>query len=384
MNIELLVGKFIQELNRFEYRTESLDFKWDVLFPDAKGKWHHLHVTRYKKTYYVVYMDLAASTVEFTPGQRLQVADSFGKSRSYTVDEKDCSGFDWEWTIRAALRWMAFVERDWIKAARKVAATYPLNRRRGVVPHSVVRECLRDIVGVDKALGLAKTRQVVGLVESGYFMDRANIEVETMTVARYFEYCRIAYLAGRRSDESIDSTMTGREMYQRYADGRDDGLLEIDPDSEEEFAAWIDGVHPRHTCGGHPWEIKRGGNTTHIDLSVFRPPYGVKRGFVIQLRGESLSRMVETLRMFLALVEAKMPISIADPEGVRKRLLAQDNIGLVPRYETLHRANQRFPSGQTVYDVMHYDDLGRSRRRLASFITWDPLPMLKPRMGKGR
>ena len=91
--------------------------------------------------------------------------------------------------------------------------------------------------------------------------------------------------------------------------------------------------------------------------------------------------MVETLRMLLALVEAKMPISIANPEGVRKRLLAQDNIGLVPRYETLHRANQRFPSGQTVYDVMYYDDLKRSKRRLMPFVTWEPLPILKPRTG---
>jgi len=32
----------------------------------------------------------------------------------------------------------------------------------------------------------------------------------------------------------------------------------------EEFADWIDGKHSQKTVGGHPWEIKRGGNTTHI------------------------------------------------------------------------------------------------------------------------
>ena len=59
--------------------------------------------------------------------------------------------------------------------------------------------------------------------------------------------------------------------------------------------------------------------------------------------------------------------------------LAQDNIGIVPAYCTLHRANQHFEKNQDVYDVMHYDELGRFKRRLAPFVTWEPLPLLVPR-----
>jgi hypothetical protein len=73
------------------------------------------------------------------------------------------------------------------------------------------------------------------------------------------------------------------------------------------------------------------------------------------------------------------PIAIADPEGVRKRLLAQDNIGIVPRQETLHRPAQDFGSNSGVYDVMYYADLGRYKRRLTPFITWDLLPLLVPK-----
>ncbi len=36
--------------------------------------------------------------------------------------------------------------------------------------------------------------------------------------------------------------------------------------------------------------------------------------------------------------QAGLPITIADPEAVRMRLLAQDNIGIVPEYASLHRA----------------------------------------------
>ncbi|MBW1801354.1 MAG: hypothetical protein JRJ85_11585, partial [Deltaproteobacteria bacterium] len=133
------------------------------------------------------------------------------------------------------------------------------------------------------------------------------------------------------------------------------------------------------SMGGHPWEIKRGGNTTHIDLSVSRPSFLRKEGFRIELRGASIHRLAETIKMFLAIFDASLPISIADPEGIRKRLLAQDNIGIIPRYHSLHRANQHFRDDQHVYDALYYDDLGRYKRRITPFIAWEPLPVIKPK-----
>ncbi|MCK5404557.1 MAG: hypothetical protein KAI75_04975, partial [Desulfobulbaceae bacterium] len=151
--------------------------------------------------------------------------------------------------------------------------------------------------------------------------------------------------------------------------------------SEQEFGDWVDGKHTLRRGGGHPFEIKRGGNTTHIDLSVTRPYHSHKEGFKVELRGESIGRMVETIKMFLALKKSNLPITIANPENIRKRLLAQDNIGIVPSYTFLHRANQHFREDQDVFDVLHYDDLGRYKRRITPFITWDPLPVIKPNNG---
>jgi hypothetical protein len=87
--------------------------------------------------------------------------------------------------------------------------------------------------------------------------------------------------------------------------------------------------------------------------------------------------MVETMRMLLAIHAAKLPISIANPEGVRQRLLAQDNIGIIPCHASLHRANQRFPQEKHVFDVTYYAELGQYKRRIAPFISWEPLPLLK-------
>ena len=81
--------------------------------------------------------------------------------------------------------------------------------------------------------------------------------------------------------------------------------------------------------------------------------------------------------MFLGIHKAGLPITIDDPEGIRKRLLGQDNIGIVPHFHSLHRANQHFHEHDSVYDVMYYDDLGRYKSRIRPFITWEPLPILK-------
>lgn len=97
------------------------------------------------------------------------------------------------------------------------------------------------------------------------------------------------------------------------------------------------------------------------------------------LRGEALHRLAETVRMFLAVHAAQLPIAIANPDAIRQRILAQDNWGVVPSYTSLHRAYQHFPQTAGVYDVVHYADLGRFKRRINPFITWEPLPVLQPK-----
>ncbi len=44
----------------------------------------------------------------------------------------------------------------------------------------------------------------------------------------------------------------------------------------------------------------------------------------------------------------------------------------------MHRANQSFRKDQDVFEVMHYKDLSRYKRRITVFITWEPLDILKP------
>jgi len=376
MKFDNSLGAFLKELGRFDHHLSGSDLVWNLLFPNAAGRWNHVVVTRYRQTFYISHIDGMSVGLEVVPGKYVQATASFGFSHS--EEGRDDLPRVWEPLIASARAWLLMVKKGWVRAGKRVQQQYPLNRRFGIAPHSVIRTSLPDLYRIDKELGKADTRKFIALAEDGYFLKDANITVESMTARQYFDYCRIAYIAGRRREDRVEEDLSGREMYERYADGRHEGLLDIDENSKQEFADWIDGKHEKKASGGHPWEIKRGGNTTHIDLSVFRPSFR-KEGFRIELCGAAITRLVETIRMFLAISDASLPISIADPEGIRMRLLAQDNIGIVPCYNTLHRADQHFRSDQHVYHVLHYDELGRTKRSLDPFIAWEPLPLLKPR-----
>ena len=375
MKFENNIYAFLNELNDFSYGLSYTDHIWNLIFQEINDTWNHLYINKYNQTYYIHHINGNLGRLEVEPKKSIKVMESFGHS-FYNSDNEHLSR-TWDPLITSARKWLKIVNKDWIKANKEVLEQHPLNQRYGIVPHSLIRTSLPDVYQLDKDLGKVRTGKLLRLLEDGFFLKSENTEVASMTAATYFDYCKIAYIAGKRKGEIVDESLSGREMYIRYADGRHEGLLDIDEKSEQAFADWIDGTHPKRVMGGHPWEIKRGGNTTHIDLYVTRPNFK-KEGFTIKLRGESISRMAETLKMLFAIHKASLPISIANSEGVRKRLLALDNIGIVPAYASLHRANQHFRKEDDVYDVMHYDELGRFKRRITPFITWEPLPLLKP------
>ncbi len=151
-------------------------------------------------------------------------------------------------------KWLKVVEKNWIKANKQIQLEYPLNYRYCAVSNSLIQDSLPDIYRLDRELGKVKTRKFIALVEDGFFIRSENSIIESMTATKYFEYCKIAYIAGQRRE------------------------------SQQEFADWIDGKHVKRSGRGHPWEIKRGGNTTHIDLSVYRPSFSRKDGFIVELR----------------------------------------------------------------------------------------------------
>jgi hypothetical protein len=257
MELTASIFALVKELGDFSYELSALDRVWNILFPDKGEKWHHLHVNKYKHTFYITHVDGGGGSLEVEQKMGVRAMDSMG-APSYSVENHGQLATVWETLIESVRKWLKVARKDWIKANKRIQVEYPLRHRYGVAPNALIRASLPDVYRLDKELGKGRTWKLVRLVEDGFFLKTENTEVSSMTAADYFQYCRIAYIAGKRKEETVDESLSGREMYSRYADGRHEGLLDIDPASEQEFADWIDGKHPKRKGGGHPWEIKRG------------------------------------------------------------------------------------------------------------------------------
>lgn len=85
-------------------------------------------------------------------------------------------------------------------------------------------------------------------------------ELKEMTANDFYRFCALGYAANNYDGQAFAL----KAQYYRHADGRDDGLKKIDPDSAEAFADWLE----NREKGGHPWEVCRGGNSTHVSLYV--------------------------------------------------------------------------------------------------------------------
>ena len=370
-------------LDSFKNGFSGPDPTWDVPYPirSAKAKWGRCWASRYKGTTYFGFSGRWRAEVNPREGKfDLDREHYWGTWRALTTAPDD------------VIAWLREVLRDPAKANRRIAVEYPLDERKGIVPRFVAERYIPDLYSISKALGAAKSREFVKIHATGFFHREENAYVENMTANKFFEYCRIAYIAAEEKEDHLDKSLSGREMYKRYADGRCGALLEIDPDSPEQFLAWLDHKVPcDHDLGDHPWEIKRGGNTTHIDLYVYRPhSYNwykpgdekyekMQRTVEVCLSGHHIGRIVETVKMFLALHKAGLPITIGDADSVRNRILSLDNLGLLPESESLHRGWQEFPADFHIADVMHFSDFGRARRQALPFVSWAPMPILLPR-----
>ena len=140
-----------------------------------------------------------------------------------------------------------------------------------------------------------------------------------MTANDFLRFCSYGYAANNY--KGID--LSPREQYRLHADGRDDGLLEIDPDSPEAFYAWLT---DRTRFGGHPWEVCRGGNSTHISLNVHHDG----KGYYLTLAGDAWTRTIETVKFYLALYRRDIPVCLLEAPTLVMRLQETEKIGIVP------------------------------------------------------
>ncbi|MDR1358498.1 MAG: hypothetical protein LBJ48_03990 [Coriobacteriales bacterium] len=183
-------------------------------------------------------------------------------------------------------------------------------------------------------------------------------KLASMTASDYFNACLLGYRANK-DEKSYDGSplfkvegLTAKQAYERNADGRDDGLLAIPENDAEAFKEWL--LH-REQRGGHPFEVMRGGNSTHVNLGVSAS----NEGFSYWLAGKN--RIYEVVRFYNALSDAGLPVEV-DQFAVISGVLTGDGCMYIVPQDILPRyCWYLFPGEKTEYYMNIPWDFTRSQ-----------------------
>ena len=186
--------------------------------------------------------------------------------------------------------------------------------------------------------------------------------MSSVTVNDFFRFCAMGYAENHY--EGCDKSP--KEQYYLHADGRDEGLGELDPDSPEVFHAWL---HDMSHCGGHPWEVCRGGNSTHVALHVSDDA----NGYYLYLAGDAWNRTIETVRFYLALTRAGIPVYLDEAHTLVERLCGVERIGIVPEGVMPAYCESYFPN-EHIIDFMNLPD--EDREEFLPYCVWYDEPTI--------
>lgn len=188
-----------------------------------------------------------------------------------------------------------------------------------------------------------------------FLNDRQARDAKDITANDFYRFCRTAYESAGYG--SRIKGMSAKEAYYRMADGRDEGLTDIQPDSAEAFRDWLE--HRKR--GGHPWEVFGGGPYIGcgIDSSTGRESISVWGNYYGQRREAVLS--------YLGLRRAGIHARFIDGKRILESLRGKDRIGIVPLTE-----NENMLDGYDgVLESIHLPD--EKKERMTACIKWSDM-----------
>ena len=259
----------------------------------------------------------------------------------------------------------------------EVCTELPFKFRTGVIRRSVLWSVDKEYMKFDSdGLSDDKISEFRNLINSGANDECSIRRLNSMTANDFFKACCIGYDACGFKDEDMEPVA----RYLKHADGRDEGLTGtghglnegpgIDFNSPEEWNKWF---FDRNRGGGHPWEVIRGGNSTHVDFYVchdketleWKVRAGLMTeeqailhpcGFYYSIAGKH--RPFETVNFYVALNNAGFPVYLYDAEEILSRFDGSDYVGIVPHSVIPRYCEEMFPKKYGhVIDFMHvYED----------------------------
>lgn len=330
------------EVSNYEEFVEM----WEYYYPE-KTKWYEFLVTTYKKEYYFFVDSKLTFQVKLTEERPKQAYFS-----------SELIGWFYE-IVQATL---SDIKVDAGKYNEYLNSHLSFDRRFGkILRNNYWSVFPEEGLTFQKELTMEDVNFLEAIVKQSVG-SRMDLVLKKLTVGDFFEYCKMGYVANDYFKEDKNK-LSAMEMYKRSADGRDEGMTELKLDSEEDFLDWF-----RHKWGGgHPWEICRGGNSTHISLYV----QSSENGWLLVLDGSSCTRVLETVKMAIALYKSHIPFILNKAEEILRMITGTDYIGIVPKTIVPRYCSSHFPSEDKIIDFMN---LGFEKtEEIIEKATWYPL-----------
>ncbi len=331
--------------------SNKQDFEelWRYYYPE-KHKWFSFSITQYASVRYF-FID---STLVFQL-----------KEESVCEQKYDFQSDLIDWLSSAVSETILLIEADIDSYNHYIDANLPYSKRTGRILRKdywdIFSEDVEDFkhsITPEMVENLNEIRNHPRIDENSY--------LSAISSGDFFRFCEIGYDANHYFDST--KKLSSKEKYLAKADGRDCGLRKLDESSVAEFADWYKN---EKNCGGHPWEICRGGNSTHISLYVCHDD----NGWYLWLEGSSRIRVVETILMADALYKLKIPFTLGKSEEIYKMVCGNDYIGIVPEKVTPRYCHSYFPPEDKIIDFMN---LGSERvPELIQKSYWYPLDAVK-------
>lgn len=334
--------------NELVENQEDFENLWKEEYPDSV-KWYFLSVSHYNEEYFI-FIDnkLTLHIKNALP----EIKETHNSQLVSWIDQAVDGCLDW-------------LRKDTVGYNQYVCQHLPFTRRTG----RILRKQYWDIDPEEKewmlkgltTVDLDILKTIVELSEN----EERTIIQGKMTSGIFFDCCKMGYEA---NGYSFDAELKPVDLYCKFADGRDFGLTQLDPDSPEAFTEWFD---KREWQFGHPWEVCRGGNSTHISLYVDKQA----NGWRLFLAGKSRGRVGETVRFAIALYKHNTPFKLLDAKEILIMASGKDFIGVVPEGVTPVYCHSYFPKEDSIIDFMNLPKENRDKVVVATY--WYPLEQIR-------
>ena len=171
----------------------------------------------------------------------------------------------------------------------------------------------------------------------------------------YYDICKLCYKSiNLESSNELES----KDLFYKYADGRDCGLKDVNLNSYEEFEEWV------KIANDHAYQIRGESTTSRIDLWVEKD----NKGYYLILSGEYLWISNEVIKFYVELTKNNIPVFLDDAEVIRDRLIGKGIVGIVP-YKVFPRYCKSL-FDIDICDFMHLPYYPRDYDEYLKYIEW--------------